>query len=155
MEFRYFLPRSIKKFSLKNEEKTKRRKWSCLIDENTHVHLHMSFIHKLLFFTFFYFFFPSSYMLPPLFILSFLLLFFWTLPFLSFFFFPFDLLGRNPVYVAHFFFWLSFVFLFFFCFCFCFYFFLFRCDLFLNMIFIFLINLGDFFLVVCHFFFLF
>ena len=87
MGFRYFLPRPIKKFSLKNEEKTERRKWSCLIDENTHMHLHMSFIHTLPFFTFIDFFFPSSYMLPPLFILSFFLLFFWTLPFLSFFFF--------------------------------------------------------------------
>ena len=123
MEFRYFLPRSIKKFSLKNEEKTKRRKWSCLIDENTQVHLHMSFIHTLLFFTFFYFFFPSSYMLPPLFILSFFLVFFWTLPFLSFFFFSFWFTGQESSVRCSFFFWLSFVFLFFFCFCFCFCFF--------------------------------
>ena len=146
MGFRYFLPRPIKKFSLKNEDKTERRKWSCLIDENTHVHLHMSFIHTLPFFTFFdFFFFPSSYMLPPLFILSFFLLFFWTLPFLSFFF-SFDLLGWHPVYVAHIFF--SFAFL-----CVCVFVFvldfLFRCDFFFpGHDFYFLINLGD-----CFFFF--
>ena len=124
MEFRYFLPRSIKKFSLKNEEKTKRRKWSCLIDKNTQVHLHMNFIHTLLFFTFFYFFFPSSYMLPPLFILSFFLLFFWTLPFLSFFFFFFLLIYWAGIQCTLLIFFLAFFCVsFFFCFCFCFCFF--------------------------------
>ena len=61
VEPKCIIPGSTKTFSSQNGEKTEGRKWSCLMDENTHVHLHMGFIRMLLFFTFFtiFFFLPS------------------------------------------------------------------------------------------------
>ena len=84
------------KFSPQNREKTKERKWGCLMDKNAYVQLHMGFIRTLLFFTFF---FPSSWKLPLLllfFLFFFFLLIYWAgfvqctlLIFFFFFFFLF------------------------------------------------------------------
>ena len=137
---RYFLFRPTKKFSSQNEEKIEGRKWNCLIDENAHIHSHMSFNRKLLFFTFFFTFFSLPSELCLLF-------------FFFFFFFSFDLLGRlHLVSVAHIYIYiyiyiffsllLSFV---------LFFFFSFKCDFFFSEHdSYFLINLGD-----CLFFWLF
>ena len=71
-----------KKFFPQNEEKTKRIKLSCLMDENAHMHLHMGFIRTLLFFTIFTIFFPFLMDVAS-----------------TILFYFFDLLGRQPVYV--------------------------------------------------------
>ena len=105
-----FLSRPRKKFSPKNGDKTVRRKWDCLMDENAHVHLHIAsanfffffpFLGPLLYqFFFFFSFFLGTLPLPifffssfprcvasPNFLFSFFLFLSWTLP--SSFFFGF------------------------------------------------------------------
>ena len=118
------------KFSPQNREKTKERKWGCLMDKNAHMQLHMGFIRTLLFFTFFF-----SFLLD---IASFS-------SFFSFFFLLIYWAGFVQCTLLIFFFFLFFFFCFllFFIFYFCFWF---RCDFFFpgHDIF-FLINLGDFF----------
>ena len=109
-----FLSRPSKKFSPKNGDKTVRRKWDCLMDENAHVHLHIAsanfffffpFLGSLLYQFFFSFlfswarylyqFFFSSFprcVASRNFLFSFFLFLSWTLPSSSFFFFFFGFL---------------------------------------------------------------
>ena len=115
MGSRCFLPEPIKKFFPQNREKTKGRKWGCLMDKNAlctctwalSIHCSSS--------PFFFppgrclFFFPSTWTLPPLLLLILLLLFF---PRCLFFPFSFDLSVRCSFFF--FFLLLSFVFFFFF-----------------------------------------
>ena len=63
MESRCFLPRPTKKFSLQNREKNEGRKWSYLMDENAHMHLHVgnSSNYFLLLFIFFFSFFFACF----------------------------------------------------------------------------------------------
>ena len=105
------------KFSPKNREKTKERKWGCLMDKNAHVQLHMGFIRTLLFFTFFF-----SFLLD-------------IASSSSFFFFWFIEQALSSVRYSYSFFFF-FCFLLFFIFYFCFWF---RCDFFffLDMIYFF------------------
>ena len=89
---RCFLPRPIKKFSLRNGKKTEERNWTLFLDENTHVQLHMGFIHvvflhrrcpfffpgrclPLLLFLFFFWFTRQA--CPVFFFFSFAFFFFW------------------------------------------------------------------------------
>ena len=110
MELSCFLSEPTKKISLQNEEKTKGRKWDCLMDENTHVHLHIAYAN-------FFFSFPLLGTLHlPFFFLLFLswahclcqfflsFPFLGRLPFLIFFFFSFPRLCLLPSFF--FFFWI-------------------------------------------------
>ena len=129
---RYFLFGLIKKFFPQNGEKNVMRNWiSFLDDKNAHVQLHMSFIHVTFLHTFFFnIFFPllAFFFFPDVACLFF------------FFLFSLDLPGKL---VQYFFF---FCFLLCVCVCVCFFFPWFRSDFFfIEMIFIFLINLDYWF----------
>ena len=139
-----FLFGLIKIFSFQNRKKLSDNKFFVLIDKNAHVHLHMSFFKLLLFFFFFCLFLFWATL--PL-----LLIFFQAWACLFFFFF---LLGNS---VASFLFSILFFFLLIFQDFGVIFFFLTRRDYFWDIIFIFLINLGDcsIFIVICHFFFCF
>ena len=124
MRPKYFLLGPTKNFSHQNEKKTEVRKLSCLMNENTHVHLHIGLHPQIaLLYFFFSFLLDVASSSSSVFFLGHYLFFNFFL------FFYFDLLGRLcPLYIAHIYIYiyiifllLSFVCFFFFWFCFCFF----------------------------------
>ena len=93
-----FLSRPRKKFSPKNGDKTIRRKWDCLMDENAHVHLHIASAN------FFFFSFSRLIALP---ILFFLFFFPWHFTSTNFFFSSFPRCVASPNFLFSFFLFLS------------------------------------------------